>query len=869
MLGFFRGESAKRGNGGRRPAAEPRGHGGVRRGHRPHLEALETRLTPSSGTATWSGAVDSNWTTPGNWSGGTAPLPGYDLIFPANVTNFNAVDDFPAGTSFNSITIQAPTYDLTGNGVEVASTIGTTYTSGTSTAVNVAMNGNLISLAAGGTLDLTLAASTSAPQLNIQGGGTLDLQGQNVYSGTTTLAGPTTTLLVDSTVGIVQNSKGVLGGNGTVGNVTNAGGTVSPGHSPSPGVLNTGSLTLDSNSTFVASLDGTSPGNGSTGYDQVVASGAVALGNATLNATIGTGYTPTPGDALTIIQNNSGSAVTGTFAGDPEGGAVAIGSNLFRISYQGGSNHQNVVLTAVSDHSSIAITSSATSITYGQSVTFTATVTGIGSQATPTGTVAFYNGSLTAGGTELGSPVPLNGNGVASASYQTLPVGSPDQVYAIYIPDPTTDTFAGSTTTTPASVTVTPVTITVTGITAGNKVYNATNAANLNTSSAVLSGVLNGDDVTVNPNGYVATFSTANAGNNIPVTVSNLGLQGTGAGNYVLAQPTGVTGNITPAPLTLTANNQTVLQGNPIPTLTYTANGLQGSDTTASLTTQPFLSTTATSSSPAGTYPIDISGGSSTNYTITSYVPGTLTIVTSTGTTTTVTSSNTLAVSGQPVTFTATVSAVTPAEGTPTGTVYFFVGTTEIGSAPLDPATGQATLTTSSLSYGSHSIVAFYAGDSVFSPSTSSAVQTFITSAGTQPNLSFVAVRNRHGKIVAVELEAQIPVTSPGAGTPPGNAVFFVNGRASSQVVPVVDGIASLTVPLPRILNKLVFVRYLGYFNVFQPSVSTSRLVSRRSLISARSVALSMPRTLALEAATAELHGPNRVVKIVRRPSDR
>ena len=49
--------------------------------------------------------------------------------------------------------------------------------------------------------------------------------------------------------------------------------------------------------------------------------------------------------------------------------------------------------------------------------------------------------------------------------------------------------------------------------------------------------------------------------------------------------------------------------GGTVPTLTFSATGLQGTDTTAVLTTQPTLTTTATSSSPPGTYPINITGG--------------------------------------------------------------------------------------------------------------------------------------------------------------------------------------------------------------------------------------------------------------------
>ncbi|MGP0066485.1 MAG: Ig-like domain repeat protein [Isosphaeraceae bacterium] len=817
------------------------------------------RLTPSTGSATWTGAVDSDWSNPGNWSGDTAPLPGYDLIFPANVTTLNAVNDFPSGTSFNSITIEAPDYNLSGNGVVIASSLGTTYTSGTATALDISMTGQIILVASGGTLDLSLGVS-STPQLNLSGGGTLDLEGQSSYSGTTTIAGPATTLLVDNTIGTVENTQGVLGGNGTVGTVTNIGGTVSPGHSPSPGVLTTGSLSLDSNSTFVADLDGTSPGNGSTGYNQVVAGGSVSLDNAALDASIGPDYTPTPGDALTIIQNNSGTAVTGNFAGDLEGGAVTVGNSLFRINYQGGNSGDNVVLTNVSYTSSVTISPSSSSTIYGQSVTMTATVTG-GDGGTPTGTVAFYDGNPSSGGTELGTPVALSG-GVATDPVDLDALGSPHQVYAVYIPDPTTDTYAGSTSTTPATVIVAPATLTVSGITVNSKVYDSTTTATLDTSSAVLSGVLNGDTVSVSPSGYTATYSSPDAGTGIPVTVTGLSLTGADAGNYVLTQPTNLTGDITQAPLTLTANDQTIIETNPIPTLTFSASGLQGNDTLAVLTSQPSLSTSATSSSPPGSYPININGGTAANYTITD-VPGNLTIVANQQTTTTVTSSSPLAVAGQPVTFTAEVTPVVASTEAPTGSVTFYANASPIGTGTLDAATGVATFTDSSLRYGSYSIQAVYSGDLTFGTSTSSAISQFITSAGTQPMLTVVAVRNSRGKIVAAELVADIGVTAPGSGTPLGNAVFFVNGRASYQIAPVVDGKATLTLLPPRVENKLIYFRYLGYYNIFQPSASTSQLVSRRSLAYGPSVTEAVTRA-ALSRESADVQQPVKVVKVLK-----
>ena len=62
-----------------------------------------------------------------------------------------------------------------------------------------------------------------------------------------------------------------------------------------------------------------------------------------------------------------------------------------------------------------------------------------------------------------------------------------------------------------------------------------------------------------------------------------------------------------------------------MPTLTASYSGFVNGDTAASLTTPAILTTTATSSSPVGVYPISIGGASSKDYTIT-YVPGTLTI---------------------------------------------------------------------------------------------------------------------------------------------------------------------------------------------------------------------------------------------------
>lgn len=83
-----------------------------------------------------------------------------------------------------------------------------------------------------------------------------------------------------------------------------------------------------------------------------------------------------------------------------------------------------------------------------------------------------------------------------------------------------------------------------------------------------------------------------------------------------------VNGSMTvqPAPAVVTANDQSITVGSAIPALTYST-----SPSTVDFTTTPACTTTATSSSPAGTYPITCSGGVSANYTL-SYVAGTLTV---------------------------------------------------------------------------------------------------------------------------------------------------------------------------------------------------------------------------------------------------
>ncbi|MCE7951009.1 MAG: Ig-like domain repeat protein [Xanthomonadales bacterium PRO7] len=82
----------------------------------------------------------------------------------------------------------------------------------------------------------------------------------------------------------------------------------------------------------------------------------------------------------------------------------------------------------------------------------------------------------------------------------------------------------------------------------------------------------------------------------------------------------------------------------------------------------------------------------------------------------------------QTVTFTATVTPAPPGSGTPTGTVNFLDGATNIGSGTLN-GSGVATFATGTLSVATHPITTQYAGDVNFGPSTSGIVNQVVNQA--------------------------------------------------------------------------------------------------------------------------------------------
>ncbi|MFN8025837.1 MAG: Ig-like domain repeat protein [Acidimicrobiia bacterium] len=149
-----------------------------------------------------------------------------------------------------------------------------------------------------------------------------------------------------------------------------------------------------------------------------------------------------------------------------------------------------------------------------------------------------------------------------------------------------------------------------------------------------------------------------------------------------------------------------------------------------------------------------------TSLVLTALVPGNATA--------TLGASTSFVVGGQPVTFTATISATPPAAGTPTGSVQFRDGVTVIATQALD-GSGQSVLTTSSLAAGAHSITVRYLGDDNFSPADSSAAPVTV-SAGNSASVVVVAAPTTIVEGNSVTFSATV---SGGAGVPSGSVSFF------------------------------------------------------------------------------------------------
>ena len=342
---------------------------------------------------------------------------------------------------------------------------------------------------------------------------------------------------------------------------------------------------------------------------------------------LSTGMITTVAGNGTAGYSGDGGPATAAELSVPSGVAVDSAGDLFITDALSGrirevANGVPVTVTMSSPTTTTVSSNQPQSSLYGQTVTFTATVSATSANTTPTGSVQFV-----VDGANFGSPVTLNG-GTASVVVTTLTAGT-HQIDAIYTSD--------------------------------------------------------------NPDNFENSQTT--------VSLSQV---------------------VTPAPLTITADNQAMVYGGTLPALTASYSGFVNGDTSASLTTLPTLTTTATSASPLGNYEIDVSGAADANYNI-SYAGGTLTIGKATPTVSVSDAGGTY--NGSSFTATATVAGVDGISGSSlegiSPTLLYYPGSDASGTGS----------TSAPIAAGTYTVVVSFAGSKDYAAALSQPVTFTISKA--------------------------------------------------------------------------------------------------------------------------------------------
>ena len=170
--------------------------------------------------------------------------------------------------------------------------------------------------------------------------------------------------------------------------------------------------------------------------------------------------------------------------------------------------------------------------------------------------------------------------------------------------------------------------LTVTGISASDKIFDGNSIAVLDTSSAILNGVLSGETVSLNSGSAIGNFVNKNVGTGKTVNGFGFTIGGADVANYSIVQPSTIA-DISPLIVTVTANNQSNCAGSLL--------SFEGTEFTtfpndsfikADLLPINLTSTGNDISALAGSYPIEATNASGSgvgNYII-SYINGTLVV---------------------------------------------------------------------------------------------------------------------------------------------------------------------------------------------------------------------------------------------------
>ncbi len=568
---------------------------------------------------------------------------------------------------------------------------------------------------------------------------------------------------------------------------------------------------------FTAKVGASTPGNGTPTGSVVFYDGTTVLGTATLS-----------GGKATLKTR-----------------AVFVGSQPITAVYQGDSTFAQstspvLTQTVSQDATATKLSSSAATAVYGEPVTFTATVKANSpGSGTPTGSATFYDGT-----TELGSGT-LNSSGVAT--YTTTPfqlsVGGGQSITAVYSGDPdftSSTSSAVSQTVNEDATTTSVVSLTGPSVYGQPVTFTATVAASAPGSGTPTGTVTfsRGSTVvgTATLSGGSASFTTTTA---LAVGSDTIKAAYAGDGVNFKASSGKVTQTVAAASTTTavvsSTNGQSVYGQSVTFTATVTANAPGSGTPTGSVTfTYGTTSHSVTLSSGTASYTYSstaLATGSDSitvTYNGSTDFAGSSTSITQTVeediTTTSLTSSVNPSTYGEAVTFTATVAANSPGSGTPTGSIAFYDGSSELGTGTLSG--GKATFKTSAfaLSAGSNSITAVYSGDQNFTGSASAALTLNVIQDRTTTTLGSSVNPSVVGQ--SVTFTATISANSPGSGTPTGSVTFEVDSISVGSPVALTNGAASFTTTFTAAGSYTIKAVYSGDSNFLSSKTTLTQTVT-------------------------------------------
>ena len=473
------------------------------------------------------------------------------------------------------------------------------------------------------------------------------------------------------------------------------------------------------------------------------------------------------------------------------------------------------ILTAPAT-SIVVATASATTTTYGQTVTFTATLAAAIGQAIPTGTVQFL-----VDGNAFGSPVALVGGVASLASSATLGAGT-HFVTASFSGD---TTYAGSTG--GFTEVVSQAHLAVVPDDQARPVGQANPALTYH-----LLGFVAGEDATSagvagSPTLTTTAVASSPAGT-YPITVTSASTLA--AANYDFPAGSFGTGTLTVSAAKSTTQAALAIQ--PVSTtfgqkatLTATISVVGGGATPTGLVT--FLdgtttlgtatldgsgvATLAVANLAVSFHPITAAYGGDANDQV-STSPTVGLFVGQDATATTLAAAPGTSAFGQSVTLTATVGVVAPGVGSPSGLVTFSDGPNVLGTATISG--GVAVLSVATLGVGSHSLTASYAGDARSAVSISASSVLIVRQAPTATTLAIAPTTATFGR--PVTLTANVAALAPGAGRPTGPVIFYEgstplgsatldgSGRASLTLANLAFGIHAISAAYPGDSNDAI-----------------------------------------------------------------